>query len=101
MRRVIHTRRAREDLLSIWSYIAADSPAAADRLLDAIDHRCALLADNPKLGPARPEITPELRYSPVRSYLIFYREVSEGIEVVRVLHGARDLRAIFSREEGE
>ena len=93
------TRLAREDLLSIWSYIAADNPAAADRVLDAIDRRCALLADDPALGPARPDIAPQLRYSPVGSYLIFYRQVAEGVEIVRVLHGARNLHAIF--EGGE
>jgi toxin ParE1/3/4 len=99
MARVIHTRQARDDLLSIWSYIAADNPSAADRLLDTIDRRCAALAENPKLGPARPDIAAELRYFPVGSYLIFYREVSEGVEIVRVLHGARNVRAIFPTEE--
>lgn len=99
MARVIHTRQAREDLLSIWSYIAADNPTAADRVLDAIDRRCARLSENPKLGPARPDIAPELRYFPVGSYLIFYREVSAGVEIVRVLHGARNLRASFPTEE--
>jgi len=99
MARVTHTRQAREDLLSIWSYIAADSPAAADRVLDGIDRRCARLGENPKLGPARPDIASELRYFPVGSYLIFYREVSEGVEIVRVLHGARSLQAIFHTEE--
>lgn len=99
MARALHTRQAQEDLLFIWSYIAADSPAAADRLVDAIDRKCAVLAENPKLGPARPDIAPELRYSPVGSYLILYREIPEGVEVVRVLHGARNLRAIFHADE--
>lgn len=96
---VFHTRQAREDLLAIWAYIAADNVSAADRMLDSIAHRCSLLAENPKLGRARPDIAPELRYSPVGSYLILYREVSEGIEVVRVVHGARNLRNIFHTEE--
>lgn len=96
---MIHTRQAREDLLSIWAYIAADSPSAADRLLDTIDHRCSLLAENPKIGRARPDIAPELRYFPAGNYLILYREVSEGVEIVRVVHGARNVRAIFHPEE--
>jgi toxin ParE1/3/4 len=99
MARVLHTRQAREDLLSIWAYIAADSLSAADRLLDSIDRRCSLLAENPNMGRARPDIAPELRYSPVGSYLILYRGISEGVEIVRVLHGARNLRAIFHAEE--
>lgn len=99
MARVIHTRKAREDLIAIWSYIAADNPAAADRVLDAIDRCCARLSENPQLGPARSDIAPELRYFPVRSYLIFYREVPSGVEIVRILHGARNLRGIFHPEE--
>jgi toxin ParE1/3/4 len=98
MSRALVTRQAREDLLAIWTYIAADNTAAADRVLDAIDQRCALLAENPAFGPARPDIAPQLRYSPVGSYLIFYRQVAEGVEIVRVLHGARNLRAIFQAE---
>ncbi len=49
------------------------------------------LADNPLMGPARPDIAPEFRYHPVGNYLLLYRIVSGGIEVVRVVHGARDL----------
>jgi toxin ParE1/3/4 len=57
------------------------------------------LSDNPALGPARPDVAPQLRYSPVGSYLIFYRQVDAGVEIVRVLHGARNLRAIFQEED--
>jgi toxin ParE1/3/4 len=99
MSRVLVTRRGREDMLAIWAYIAADDPAAADRVLDAIDRRCRALADKPALGRTRPDIAPGLRYSPVGSYLIFYRQVDEGVEVVRVLHGARNALAIFQAEE--
>ncbi|HEX5416426.1 MAG TPA: type II toxin-antitoxin system RelE/ParE family toxin [Chloroflexota bacterium] len=99
MARVSYTQLAREDLLAIWSYIAADNPTAADRVLDAIDSRCARLGENSKLGRARPDIAPELRYFPVGNYLIFYREIRGGVEIVRVLHGARNLNAIFHSEE--
>jgi toxin ParE1/3/4 len=61
MSRARITRQAWEDLLAIWAYIATDNPDAADRVLDAIDRRCADLADNPALGPARPDIAPQLR----------------------------------------
>ena len=84
-----HTRRAENDLLDIWAYIAQDKPDAADRLLDEIERTAALLAENPKLGPARPDIAPEFRYFPVGNYLILYRMIADGIEVVRVTHGAR------------
>ena len=85
------TAQAEEDLINIWVYIAQNNPAAADRMLDELDAKCLLLADNPQLGPARPDIATDLRHFPVGSYLILYREIAEGIEVVRVSHGARRL----------
>ena len=99
MTRVTHTPQARQDLFSIWSYIAEDNPPAADRLLDTINEKCELLADHPKLGPARPDLAPDLRYFPVGSYLILYREIATGVEIVRVLHGVRNLNAIFHMDD--
>lgn len=93
------TAAAENDLLSIWRYVAEDNPSAATRLLRTIDEKCALLADNPKLGPARPDIAPELRYYAIGNYLIFYREVTNEVEIVRVLHGARNLTVAFSGED--
>lgn len=85
------TARAEDDLVDIWLYIADENPDAADRLLEEIDRNCALLAENPRLGRARPDIAPGLRYLPTGNYLILYRLLANGIEVVRVVHGARQL----------
>ena len=73
MGRLIRSARAEEDLIEIWMYIAADNPAAADRLLDRIEAKCQMLADNPGLGQPRPDIAPDLRYFLVGRYLILYR----------------------------
>jgi toxin ParE1/3/4 len=54
-----------------------------------------LLGENPKLGQTRPDIAPNMRYFPVKNYLILYQEQALGIEVVRVIHGARDLNEII------
>ncbi|EQD35138.1 plasmid stabilization system protein, RelE/ParE family, partial [mine drainage metagenome] len=54
-----------------------------------------LLAENPCLGPARPDIAPELRYHPVGNYLLLYRILKNGIELVRVVHGARHWLSLF------
>lgn len=89
------TAEADEDLIGIWGYIATDNPKAADSLLDEIEGKFILLSEQPRLGPARPDIALELRYFPVGSYLIFYREIDNGIEVVRVVHGARRLTNLF------
>lgn len=95
MLRLIRTRQAEEDLIDIWTFIAEDDPAAADRLLDRIDEVCGHLAENPKLGPARPELRPGLRTMIVARYLILYRVMPNCVEIVRVVHGARDLTSLF------
>lgn len=76
--------------------MALDNPAAADALLDQIGHACALLADNPALGRARPELLPGLRsFVALGTYVLFYRPVGPDLELVRVLHAARDVDAVF------
>ena len=52
-----------------------------------------------KLGAARPDIATEVRYLTVGNYLILYRELSNSVEIVRVLHGARNLEAIFHKDD--
>ena len=59
MSSVCHTAEAENDLLSIWDYVAQDNPDAATRLLLTIEEKCVLLASNPHLGRARPDIAPE------------------------------------------
>jgi len=93
------SEKAEEDLLDIWLYIAEDSQQAATRVIKSINNKFQLLAKNPKLGTARPDIRPEMRFTVVGSYLILYKEIAGGVEVVRVLHGARNLYAIFDTEE--
>ena len=93
--RVKRTPRAEQDLEDIWFFVAQDNPDAADRLLDRIEQSTKLLADNPHIGPARPDVAPELHYHPVGNYLLLYRIIKNGIEVVRVVHGARDWVSLF------
>ena len=62
MSQIIRTAQAEEDLIEIWVYIAQNNAQAADKLLQDIDEKCALLAANPALGPERPDIASQLRY---------------------------------------
>ena len=55
------------------------------------------LSTQPLLGKAVEEIAPNLRFIPIGSYLVFYRAIEDGVEIVRILHGARDITAEFSR----
>ena len=86
---------AQTDLDSIWDYIAADDIAAADRLLESFRTKLALIAEAPGLGRPRDEFARSLRSFPVGNYLLFYRPMADGIELVRVLHGARNLPPLF------
>ena len=59
-----------------------------------------LLATMPRMGRLRPELGDCLRGFPVDDYTIYYRETGQGIEVIRVLHDARDILARFHEAEG-
>ncbi|HEX2135007.1 MAG TPA: type II toxin-antitoxin system RelE/ParE family toxin [Microvirga sp.] len=93
--RVVRSAQAEEDLIGIWVRIALDDQASADRLLDRIDEACSRLAEFPEMGIARDDVRPGLRTFPVRGYLILYRVVAHGIEIVRVLHGARQWQELL------
>jgi plasmid stabilization system protein ParE len=95
--KVRYTATAKDDLLEIWLVIAHDNPPAADRVLDAIDEAANLLASQPRMGRERPELAPGIRSFPTRTpYIIFYQQAHDGVTVVRVLHHARDIDALFS-----
>ncbi|MFT5142831.1 MAG: toxin ParE1/3/4 [Rhodothermales bacterium] len=89
--------RARLDLFEIWDYIATDSVVQADKMSDALDGLLSLLAENPEMGRDRSELEPGLRSFPTGHYVIFYNAVQGGIEVLRVLHGARDIPDILEK----
>lgn len=88
---IIRTVRADEDLINIWTTIAVDNPSAADRVLDAIERRWQQLAKHPNSGMAREDIAPGVRHLIVGQYLTLYRISSNGIEIVRVIHGRRKM----------
>jgi toxin ParE1/3/4 len=92
---VQRTSEAELDRVEIALHIARDNPVAAGHLVETIDEKCRLLARMPELGRKRPDLAPKLRSFPVGNYVIFYRPMSDGIQLIRVLHGARDLPAIF------
>ena len=101
-RRVVSTTpQARLDLIEAGLFIAEGNPEAADRFLDAIHKTFQRLLKHPRLGRARPKLADDLRSFPHRQYVIFYRITEHGIELVRMLHGARDIPPLFEEEEDE
>ena len=95
---LLWTPRAQEDLLEIYVTIGMDSPAAAERMLTALEKQAEQLRIYPRIGVRRPEIAPSARMLVEAPYLILYElhpDSDEGsvrqIEIVRVVHGHRDL----------
>lgn len=92
MRRVHVSLPAKQDRFELWLHIACDNQDAADRFIEEIDEKLRLLAASPSLGRARPDIGQGVRYFPVGNYLIFYAAAPDGINVLRILHGARRIK---------
>ena len=92
---VLKRPQAEADLDEIWWHIAQDNADNADALLDKIEERCLVLAQFPFMGVSRDELMPSLRSISVGNYMIFYLPIEEGIDVVRVLSGIRDIDALF------
>ena len=87
---------AERDLDEIWSYVAEDaSPTTADRLIDDVIDRFDLLAEQPRMGRARPEFGPGVRSFAVENYVIYYRPDCDVL-IARILHGRRDQMAAWS-----
>ena len=89
--------QAFQDIDSIWEYIAQDNLDAADRLRDEFFDAFEKLAKMPGIGHLRQDLATEpLRFWLVHSsYLVIYRPDSHPLEIVRVLHGARDIKNVL------
>ena len=93
--RIRLSAQAKADLADIRRYIAADNPRAAAQVVRSLrDTLRNTISRFPFAGKPCDELAPGLRRFPVGNYVLFYL-VGKGVDVVRVLHGARDIEAIF------
>lgn len=88
-------QQAKTDLREIWDYVAADNPAAVDRLIDNFYEKFRLIATQPLMGQSRKELGANLRSFSIGAYVAIFGPIDDGIEVVRVIHGARDVSGLF------
>jgi plasmid stabilization system protein ParE len=88
---------ALEDLREIGRTVAADNPTAAVRLTRRIRTACAALGDFPEHYSL--DVRIGLRRSVVGAYLVFYRVKAAEVQIVRILHGARDYVAILGTDD--
>jgi toxin ParE1/3/4 len=101
MPRIQRRPLAGADIDEIWDYIAEDSVVAADTWIDRLDAKLSLLASQPLMGRSRDELALGVRSLPFGRYVIFYLPLHDGIDVVRVLHSARDIASIFETDQPE
>ncbi len=98
MRRLVYLGSARRNLLEIFEYIARESGSTeiARRFVGQLRTKCEDIARLPgALGRARPELRPDIRSAPFRSYVIFFRYTEGSVEIVNVLEGHRDIDNYF------
>ena len=90
------THAAEQNLAEIWWYVALDSPSHADSLIQRLHEIFVTLADFPNIGVLwSPDTHPDVRRFPVGDYLVFYRPEENGVSILRVLHGSRDVRSFL------
>jgi toxin ParE1/3/4 len=98
MAEVRRTPQAEADLEAIFEDLDEKSPRAAERLAKAVDAKCEALARFPEMGRMREEILPGLRSTLIAKYVLFYRVQGEVVQVLRILHGRRDIGRIMRDE---
>ena len=91
------TPQANEDLYEIWYFIAVErqNPQNADRFILQLNDAFLKMAANPTMGIQKNEYAHGLYQFPFKNYQMFYFSIDDGIEIIRVLHGARDLPELF------
>jgi plasmid stabilization system protein ParE len=104
-RRLVRKRAAERDLLDQVEHIAAEQPAAARRYLLAVERAFDRVLEMPEMGVVRPFRSKQLqglRMWPVpgfSNFLIFYRATQRTVQIVRILHGARDIPRVFDKRQ--
>jgi toxin ParE1/3/4 len=99
MARIVYTPRADNDLVEIARFLtqASRNRDVALRFLDLVAARSETYASHPQLAESCPELGQSVRRFPIGSYVVFYRPIDDGIELLRVLHGARDIPAVWKQ----
>jgi toxin ParE1/3/4 len=99
---IIRWPRVDRDLAAHYDFIARDKVEPAERLLTVAEASFERLACNPGMGVVWPSQRPHhqgLRFypmpAPYRSYIIYYRVTGARLEVIAVLHGARDMESVL------
>lgn len=93
------SQHATQDLDDIWEHIAQDSVDAADRVIDKLHEQIKLIARNPRIGHRSVDLAEHrtVLLWPTENYVILYRDNDEGVEIIAIVHGKRDIPAFIRR----
>ena len=99
-KKVIWTNEAYEDIEATAEYISKDSPYYASAFVDAVLETGKALKDSPKRGRRVPEINDDnVREVFIKKYRLIYKIKEDQIVILAVIHGARDLKKIWQKEQ--
>lgn len=98
MTEIIYAPLAEKDLEDIAIYIALDNPKRALSFVDELITKINKIAQNPKSFISRSDLGKGLRSAVYGRYVIFYREIENGIYISRVLHSARNAKRLLDTE---
>jgi toxin ParE1/3/4 len=98
MKRLVITIDASRDLSEITDYFLEKSIEAGDKFVERFSGKCQYLAEFPYLGRSYNQLAPDLRGIALMEYIIFYQIVGEGVEILRVVSGYRNLQTIFKED---
>jgi toxin ParE1/3/4 len=93
--RLTYAPCAETDLDGILEFIAHDKPLAAMSFVEKLREKRYLLAANPELGELRQDLAENLRAFSIGNYVIFYRPIQNGVEIVRMVSGFQNLEMLF------
>lgn len=101
MKRFRLSPEAARDVRELWEYVAKDSIKAARRIRLKIFGACQMIAENPRIGHKREDLTDKpMLFWPVGAYVIIYNPGRKPVEIIRVVHGARDVPSVLGRTFG-
>ena len=86
-------------LEEIIDYFSNRNVEAGERFINKFDNKCKNLANFPNMGRSYDDIKSFLRGLPLAGYIIVYRVIDDGIEVIKVISGDRDLESLFLEDE--
>jgi toxin ParE1/3/4 len=98
MKRLVITIEASRDLSAISDYFLEQSVDAGDRFVEGFGKKCQHLEKFPYLGRSYSEFASGLRGLPFMGYIIFYQIVEDGIEILRIINGSRNLKNVFQTD---